>query len=112
MYHKQIVLWVGVNVLVYFIAYLWLFESVKWAESLFVFTVAAYVGPLYIAAVFISTNPATASRLPKAEPSVPLWLNASTTIALSLVIASQGHFLVATGVLIIAILETMLLKRV
>ena len=84
------------NAAQYCMAYAWLFESRQWAGNVLKF----WFGYMALASLLCFTK-TMQERCQKKGRSVPAWMSQAVDVVLALVLASQGHFVMA-GVLVFA----------
>ncbi len=84
------------NAAQYWLAYAWLFESRQWAGNVLKF----WVGYMALASLLCFTK-TMQEQCRKKGRSVPAWMSQGVGVVLALVLASQGHFVMA-GVLVFA----------
>lgn len=90
--------WLGMNAAQYLLAYAWLFESREWAGNVLKFWIAW----MAFASLLCFTKSMQESCRKKGR-SVPAWMSQGVDVVLALVLASQGHFIMA-GVLVFAVI--------
>lgn len=93
--------WVLLNSALFGVSYLWLFEKHEWAGNILKF----WVGYSFFMSCLCFTKEAQKLCQEKGR-SVPSWLPQVVDFGLALLLASQGHFVIAASFIFGAITES------